>query len=124
MSTISTRTLLGNRPQNVPADWPIYSAPRPLYGDMEWRDGGGAGFFYVAVNPTGERAAWMNEQNARNGAELFIYVGEEEAYSAGRQQLIDLYSERGQLDADRQAVLDDPDSRTWIVERYIRLLNR
>jgi hypothetical protein len=114
---IRTRTLLGTRPADVPSDWLIFHAPRPIYGHKEWRDGGGMGFFYAAVDPDGDRADWMAEQNRRNDAVILEYIDEEDAFAANRARLI---AGRGD---DVAPLLDEPDNRDWVVSSYIVYLN-
>jgi len=39
------------RPSDVPENWIVFEAPRPLDGDKTWRGGEGLGWHYAAVNP-------------------------------------------------------------------------
>lgn len=58
------------RPSDVPAEWVIFNAPRPLYGDMEWRGDFLHGVFYVAVNPDDRYA----EERIKRNLELDAWV--------------------------------------------------
>lgn len=111
--------MIGERPASVPAEWVIFNASRPIYGDIEWRDGGGFGFFWTAVDPAGQRAAWMQEENRRNDAAIVTLVTEEEAYQRGRQIVLDRYG----YTADVLQTVDDPSNRNWMVNSYIDSVN-
>ena len=39
------------RPADIPADWTIYNAPRPLYGHKRWQGDFRHGIFFAAVAP-------------------------------------------------------------------------
>lgn len=72
------------RPEAIPASWTIYNAPRPLYGDTEWRGDFLTGIFYAAVDPNADiaTATWMIRTNETNGAAEVVYVTETQAIEA------------------------------------------
>ncbi len=66
--------VLGERPADVPANWTIYNAPRPIYGHREWQGDFACGIFYAAIDPNGEGAEWMHSENRLNKACVVKYV--------------------------------------------------
>jgi len=59
------------RPADIPADWTIYNAARPLHGHRHWQGHFRHGVFYVAVAPEGDPADEFNdsaEMHKRNRA--------------------------------------------------------
>jgi len=78
---MKTFHVLANRP-DVPEDWLIFNAPRPLYGTKEWNDGPFLhGVWYAAIAPNEERKDWMIERNASLDGWLLEYHNEEELRS-------------------------------------------
>lgn len=137
-----TRTLAAPRPANVPwgaslfqgwdlkqgdpipATWIILTAPRPLFGHALWRDGGGAGFFWSAVNPDdADNADWMMKGNAQNDATQVTYITEDEAIDSQRAYYIEYYSESRGVDWINEYV-DNPANRDKLVEAAVRRLNK
>lgn len=70
--------VLAKRP-DVPEDWMIFNAPRPLYGTKEWNTGPFLhGVWYAAIAPDEERKDWMVERNVSlDGWLVFYHTAEE-----------------------------------------------
>lgn len=111
------RAMIGSKPDNVPANWIIYNAPRPIYGHVEWRDSNGFGFFFAAVDPKGERAEWMQVENQRQDAMILHLMTEEEAFGAGKARLLFQYGEMA------LKVINDPAHRRWVINTAIDAIN-
>jgi len=45
--------IISEKPKDIPENWLIFNAPRPLLGDKEWQGDFQHGIFYVAVDPNG-----------------------------------------------------------------------
>lgn len=56
------------------ADWIIFNAPRPLYGDVVGKGEFLYGIFYAAVNPNGDFAEQLCRENLRLDAVVCKYV--------------------------------------------------
>jgi len=52
------------RPENIPEDWSIYNAPRPIPGEIVWDGDFLHGVFYAAVPPEAERLGFGNPSRA------------------------------------------------------------
>lgn len=85
--------VIGERPHSVLEDWPIFNAPRPLCGHMEWQGEFEHGIFYVAVDPDGYGAEGFVERNISLDGWLVEYWLKEKAVDAGRQYLLKKYPE-------------------------------
>jgi len=79
MRTLQTFTHIAERPQDVPAGWTIWNAPRPIYGHQEWQGEFVHGIFYVAVDPDGDFADKFIERNISLDAWQIEYITEAEA---------------------------------------------
>lgn len=77
MSRIQLRPTTHARPADIPADWRIFNAPRPLYGDKYWRGEFIKGVFYAAVDPASPDAKTHVELNASLDADELVYVTED-----------------------------------------------
>jgi hypothetical protein len=51
----SFRTFDLDRPANVPREWPVYNAPRPLPGTATWESDWRRGRHFAAIDPVDER---------------------------------------------------------------------
>jgi len=70
--------IIGTRP-DIPEDWLIFNAPRPLLGDKEWKGDFQHGIFYVAVDPKGYiPESWIKSNCSLDGW-LVEYISESEA---------------------------------------------
>lgn len=65
--------VIGTRPADVPADWLIFNAPRPLYG-KEYTGDFKHGIFYAAIDPADDHAAQFIYENQRNDGWLIQYI--------------------------------------------------
>lgn len=137
----NTRTLASGKPETVPygaqiyqgcgvsegqplpQHWVIMTAPRPICGHVLWRDGGGYGFFWSAIDPNdADTTVWMLERNKADDATMVFYVTEEEAIERQRAYYLELYAEKRGADWVNSYV-DDPSHRAAIVEGYLRRVN-
>jgi hypothetical protein len=75
---MKTRHTRQTRPADIPADWPIYNAPRPLAGDRTWTGDFLTGRFYAAVDPAGPYAEEYTRRNVQNDAARLEYITPEE----------------------------------------------
>jgi hypothetical protein len=86
--TVRTRTLVEGThapivaenmtPEEIPADWLIFNAPRPLYGDRTWIGPFCSGVFYAAVDPSGDGTAAYIKMDRELDAVLIRWVTEAE----------------------------------------------
>lgn len=83
--------VIGKRPDDVPETWPVFNAPRPLYGHREWQGEFEHGVFYAAVDPDGYGAEGFIESNISLDGWLVEYWTREKAIEAGRQHLFKKY---------------------------------
>ncbi|WP_156915980.1 hypothetical protein [Desulfatirhabdium butyrativorans] len=88
-------------PIDVPPNWIIFNAPRPLYGDKEWQGDFIHGRFYVAVDPNGDQAAWCVQQNKAMDAWVYQYVDKDTMRAMVRQSYIDGYFKGNVEKADK-----------------------
>ncbi len=78
-------------PLNVPPNWIVFNAPRPLYGDREWQGDFLHGRFYAAVDPNGDKAEWCIKENKSLDAWVYQFVDAETMRAMVRQYYIDGY---------------------------------
>ena len=71
--------IIGVKPANVPEDWLIFNAPRPLLGDIEWQGDFRHGLFYVAIDPKGYIPESWIKRNCDLDGWLVEYISEDEA---------------------------------------------
>lgn len=67
---------INHRP-DVPPDWLIMNAPRPICGTKEELGYGPEGAFTVAIDPTDDMAAWMIKENRGLDACTVLYLSDE-----------------------------------------------
>jgi hypothetical protein len=68
---------------DVPTDWLIMNAPRPLYGTKTRFGYGPEGSFTVAIDPSDEQAAWMIKENRGLDACTVLYISDEQLFQIG-----------------------------------------
>jgi len=119
-------TMTGTSPTiPIPAHWPIYSAPRPLYGHM-WQVWNAPfrtfGCFLATVCPDcteDEFDARYNaeaiEENRRLDARELIFVTEEEAFEKGVETVRAKYSDRDKIMTNFEERINDPDLHSYFV---------
>lgn len=72
--------LIGERPKetpkgiNIPVDWVIFNAPRPLYGDVCWEGDFRHGVFYSAVDSEGDFSDLWIDRNFELDAWEISYI--------------------------------------------------
>lgn len=115
---IRTRTVIGERPAQAPQGWVIFNAPRPIFGTYDWKGDFISGVFYTAVDPLHSGYERIHELNRQQDAVILTYISEEEAYEKGKERLLSLYPNEA-----KQEIINDPQSRSWIVEGYLRNIN-
>jgi hypothetical protein len=74
-----TFAVVGNHPENVPKDWLIFNAPRPIYGHKEWTGDFKHGVFYVGIDPSDEHAIPFIQRTHDLDGWLVRYFDESEA---------------------------------------------
>ena len=62
------------RPEDVPSDWLVFNAPRPIWGDKVWQGEFLSGIFYAAVNPDYGMAKGYITENIRLNACPVEYI--------------------------------------------------
>lgn len=112
ISDYKQAAIVGNRPADVPEDWIVLFASRPILGDMQWQDRG----FFVAIDPNGGDAHIYHRRNEGFDAYIISFFSEEEAYQAGRDAYIAKYSHIPRM----MAMLDDDKYRAQIIATFIR----
>lgn len=73
---------INDRP-DVPPDWLIMNAPRPICGTKEELGYGPEGAFTVAIDPADEMAAWMVKENRGLDACTVLYLPDELLFQVG-----------------------------------------
>ena len=103
--------VIGTRPTQAPTGWPIFNAPRPLYGDPTWTGDFIHGIFYATVDPTDPYGPGFIQRNAELDAWELVWVSEEEAIGESldyyREKLPKLYANIDPYDKDHRGMLID-----------------
>lgn len=120
LRTIHLRTVIAERPANVPIGWLIYNAARPLDGDMVWQGDFCHGVFYSALDPNQEAGDFIRRHNfnASSDAYLMRYMTEEEVFQRGKA----LYLSQRKNIVDAK-LLDAPKYREWLCQHYLDHVN-
>ncbi len=106
--------VIGTRPDHIPADWPIFNAPRPLYGEPTWTGDFIHGIFYATIDPSDSYGPGFITRNAELDAWELVWVSEEQAVIEAMQQLTDEYPvEATEIDPA------DPEHREWLVGWWV-----
>jgi len=71
--------IIGEKPKDIPENWFIFNAPRPLLGDIEWQGEFQHGVFYVAVDPDGYIPESWIQKNYNLDGWLVKYISEKDA---------------------------------------------
>ena len=79
------------RPDNVPGGWIVFNAPRPIAGDIEWKGEFRHGVFFAAIDPAGERAKWMVDNNKGLDAWPVVYKSKESIKAEAIKRIKELY---------------------------------
>jgi len=108
--------LVRERPRDVPSDWRIFNAPRPLYGHMNWQGDFVSGIFYVAVNPDGEYADTFIRKNHEQDAIELVYLSQQEW-----DNRVDAY---GQMMADEYGINIEEFDRKAVEASYRNYLRQ
>lgn len=104
------------RPDDIPADWTIYNAPRPLYGHKRWQGDFRHGVFFAAVAPEGNPAdefndaAGFHKRNRQLDGHVCMWVPKVDVMAYGAQKA----AEYG-IDLDE---FDYPDLVSSFVQNY------
>lgn len=116
----------GSVPMAIPSHWPIYSAPRPLYGHL-WQVWNAPfrtfGVFLATVCPdaTDEFDAKSNaqfiEENRRLDARELVFVTEDEAFETGVNDVRAKYSGIDKIEARLEKRINDPELRQYFIGR-------
>ncbi len=72
-------TIIAERPKDIPENWLIFNAPRPLLGDKEWEGKFQHGIFYVAVDPNCYFYNREIENNCKLDGWIVEYISKEKA---------------------------------------------
>lgn len=71
--------IIGRRPENIPDNWIVFNAPRPMLGDKDWCGDFHHGIFYAAVDPDGYIPEKWMQKNCDLDGWVVEYVSEEAA---------------------------------------------
>lgn len=110
---MKVRHVLGIRP-DIPGDWIVCNAPRPLVGTKVWRGPFVTGVFYAAIAPDDEQKDWMIVRNSSDDAAQLIYHDEAELVAIGWA-----YYEQKYPDND----LHPDDDKQFLVSTGLDILN-
>ena len=98
---IRARLAIGDRPSEAPAGHLIFNAPRPIYGHKDWEGDFNHGVFYAAVDPNGDRADWMIEENRSLDAWILEFRTKEQIVDIAKRWFADDYPEYAEGAGDR-----------------------
>ncbi len=100
--------VIGKRPDDVPEAWPIFNAPRPLYGHKEWQGLFEHGIFYAAVDPDEYGAEGFVKRNVSLDGWLVEYWTKEGVLTETKRYLLEKYStDEEAIDALNERALID-----------------
>ncbi len=114
--------VIGSRPAHpstssgfgIPTGWPIYNAPRPLYGDPTWTGDFIHGIFYATVDPSDPYGPGFIQRNAELDAWELVWVSEEEAVAESMARLVVEYPvEATEIDPE------DLEHREWLITSFL-----
>ena len=77
--------VVGERPADAPKGTIIFNAPRPLFGQINWKGDFRHGIFYVALNPGDEHFERCARENLSLDAWVIEYVTQEHAIETARE---------------------------------------
>ncbi len=110
--------IIGEWPKDIPENWELWNAPRPIYGAREWSGDFGHGCFYAAIDPDDEFAERWRQNNIDLDAWKIEYVTEDEAVQMVKDYYTQIYPEDIDLlnDASRDLLLEGFYEHCAIVE--------
>jgi hypothetical protein len=85
MTELTIIRLVDPRPEDVPADHPIFNAPRPLIGDRCWQGEFRHGIFYASVNIAVARAERCTRDNISIDGWLCEFAARTDVEKWGRE---------------------------------------
>jgi len=109
------RHVCSERP-DVPEDWVICNAPRPIVGTKTWTGPFIEGVFYAAIDPVDEQKDWMIMRNSSQSAVQIFYHTESALVS-----LAIIYYKKNYPDTVNE--IDEVEMRDWLVSRGLEILN-
>lgn len=112
-----TRRIIAERPVDIPNDWVIMNAPRPLMGHKEWRGDFVCGVFYVAISPVLKEDHCL-EFNESQDATILEYVAQQDVVD----EMLAYYQARPKLwERLKDNDFDDPDVQDQLVSTWYNL---
>jgi hypothetical protein len=90
MPEITIVRLLDLRPADVPSNFPIFNAPRPLIGSKQWSGAFRHGVLYAAVDITLPGAERCIRDNVSLDGWLCEYITKEDVEKWGREKAVNL----------------------------------
>lgn len=115
---MKTRRIIVERPVNIPNNWIIMNAPRPLLGHEEWRGDFVSGVFYVAMDPEEWDFVEMEDFNAGQDATILEYVTQQEVVD----EMLAYYQARPKLwERLKDHDFTDPEIQKQLVETWYNL---
>jgi hypothetical protein len=117
---MKTIKLIGKtRAADIPQEWAIHNAPRPLYGTKTWEGDFIHGIFYAAIDPADEFAPGWLKENDRNDAYELVYLSREQAIPLAYQYYQDNFPK-----VVPNIDLDDPDIVDMMLRGWLRSENQ
>jgi hypothetical protein len=83
--------IVGEWPKNIPNNWTIWNAPRPLYGDTAWQGDFIHGIFYAAIDPDSIFSESNTKDNISLDAWQLEFVTEEYAINKIKAYYVEKY---------------------------------
>jgi len=110
---MKTFHVLAERP-DVPEDWMIFNAPRPMWGTQEWYDKNVYlhGRWFAAISPMDPYKLDMLTRNEQDDGWLIVYHAEEQLQAVGWE-----WVEKNYPDSDLEP--KDP----WLTQKGLDILN-
>jgi len=100
--------IIGRRPENIPDNWIVFNAPRPMLGDKDWCGDFHHGIFYAAVDPDGYIPKKWMQKNCDLDGWVVEYVSEEAAIQMVKNYYLNTYPSMAKIIEE----LSDQDLRT------------
>ncbi|MFA5071250.1 MAG: hypothetical protein WC511_02655 [Candidatus Pacearchaeota archaeon] len=120
--TFKSYRTFDTRPGDVPANWLIFEAPRPILGDKNWRGSNGSGWHYAAIDPTDAYMLPIHLSNLKkNAARLVKYVTEADyqewlkTYFEDPQELNHVLSDSDLLDIYKDNFIQDGEDKEIVL---------
>lgn len=116
---MKTLIRIGTRPADIPQDWPIHNAPRPLYGTKTWEGDFIHGRFYAAIDPIEEFGEGWAKRNEDLDAYELVFISWEQAVNEAYQWYCDNLPK-----VAPKINLDDKEHQRMIITGWLKQVNQ